>query len=33
MRVALAVPCYVDQLRPQAARATLLLLERLGCEV
>ena len=33
MRVALAVPCYVDQLRPQAARATLHLLERLGCEV
>jgi L-lactate dehydrogenase complex protein LldE len=33
MRVALSVPCYVDQLRPQAARATLTLLERLGCEV
>ncbi len=33
MRVALAVPCYVDQLRPQAARATLTLLERLGCTV
>jgi len=33
MRVALAVPCYVDLLRPQVARATLLLLERLGCEV
>ena len=33
MRVALAVPCYVDQLRPQAAQATLVLLERLGCEV
>ncbi|MBI2408127.1 MAG: (Fe-S)-binding protein [Gemmatimonadetes bacterium] len=33
MRVALAVPCYVDQLRPQAAQATLALLERLGCEV
>jgi L-lactate dehydrogenase complex protein LldE len=33
MRVALAVPCYVDQLRPQAAQATLTLLERLGCEV
>ena len=33
MRVALAVPCYVDQLRPQAAEATLVLLERLGCEV
>jgi L-lactate dehydrogenase complex protein LldE len=33
MRVALAVPCYVDQFRPQAARATLALLERLGCDV
>jgi L-lactate dehydrogenase complex protein LldE len=33
MRVALAVPCYVDQLRPQAARATLTLLTRLGCDV
>lgn len=33
MRVALAVPCYVDQLRPDTARATLTLLERLGCEV
>ena len=33
MRVALAVPCYVDQLRPQAAQATLTLLERLGCDV
>ncbi len=33
MRVALAVPCYVDQFRPEAARATLTLLERLGCEV
>ena len=33
MRVALAVPCYVDQLRPRAARATLTLLRRLGCEV
>jgi L-lactate dehydrogenase complex protein LldE len=33
MRVALAVPCYVDQLRPQVAHATVTLLERLGCEV
>ena len=32
-RVALAVPCYVDQLRPQAAQATLALLERLECDV
>lgn len=33
MRVALAVPCYVDQLRPEVARAALVLLERLGCKV
>jgi L-lactate dehydrogenase complex protein LldE len=33
MRVAIAVPCYVDQFRPQAAQATLALLERLGCNV
>jgi L-lactate dehydrogenase complex protein LldE len=33
MRVALAVPCYIDQFRPGAAQATLILLERLGCEV
>lgn len=33
MRVALAVPCYMDQFRPAAARATLTLLERLGCVV
>ena len=33
MRVALAVPCYIDQLRPATAIATLTLLERLGCEV
>jgi L-lactate dehydrogenase complex protein LldE len=33
MRVTLAVPCYVDQLRPQAARASVTLLERLGCDV
>ncbi len=33
MRVALFVPCFVDQLWPQAARATLVLLERLGVEV
>lgn len=33
MRVALAIPCYVDQLRPQAARAMLTLLRRLGCEI
>ena len=33
MRVALAVPCYIDQLRPETARATLTVLERLGCDV
>ena len=33
MNVALFVPCFVDQLRPQVARATLALLERLGVTV
>jgi L-lactate dehydrogenase complex protein LldE len=33
MKVALFVPCYVDQFYPQAAIATLELLEKLGCEV
>jgi L-lactate dehydrogenase complex protein LldE len=33
MRVALFVPCYVDQLAPDVASATLQLLERLGCSV
>ncbi len=33
MRVALFVPCYVDQLRPAVALATLSLLERLGVDV
>jgi L-lactate dehydrogenase complex protein LldE len=33
MRVALLVPCYVDQLRPAVALATVSLLERLGVEV
>jgi len=32
-RVALFVPCYVDQLYPQVARATLELLERHGVDV
>jgi L-lactate dehydrogenase complex protein LldE len=31
--VALFVPCYVDQLYPRVAIATLRLLERLGCRV
>jgi L-lactate dehydrogenase complex protein LldE len=33
VKVALFVPCFVDQLRPQVARATLALLERLGLQV
>jgi L-lactate dehydrogenase complex protein LldE len=33
VRVALFVPCYVDQLFPRVAWATVALLERLGCEV
>ncbi|MCA9088560.1 MAG: (Fe-S)-binding protein [Planctomycetaceae bacterium] len=33
MKVALFVPCYVDQFYPDVAMATLELLESLGCEV
>ncbi len=33
MKVALFVPCYVDQFYPQVAIATLELLEKLGCDV
>ncbi len=33
MRVALFVPCFVDQLAPQAGLSTLRVLERVGCEV
>lgn len=33
MKVALFIPCYVDQFYPQVAIATLELLERYGCEV
>lgn len=33
MRVALFVPCYVDQLAPDTAMATLRVLESVGCEV
>ena len=33
MRVALFVPCYIDQLYPHVAVATLELLESLGCTV
>jgi L-lactate dehydrogenase complex protein LldE len=33
VRVGLFVPCFVDALHPEAARATLAVLERLGLEV
>lgn len=33
MRVALFIPCYVDQFYPNAAIATLQLLEKYGCDV
>ncbi len=33
MKVALFVPCYIDQFYPQVAVATLELLTKLGCEV
>ncbi|HQN56956.1 MAG TPA: heterodisulfide reductase-related iron-sulfur binding cluster, partial [Saprospiraceae bacterium] len=33
MKVALFVPCYIDQFFPQVAKATLHLLEKLGCTV
>ena len=33
MRVALFIPCYIDQLYPRVAVATLALLEKLGCDV
>ena len=33
MKVALFVPCYVDQLYPQVAVATARVLRRVGCEV
>ncbi len=33
MKVAIFVPCYVDQLYPQVALSTVRLLEKLGCEV
>lgn len=32
-RVGLYIPCYVDQLYPDVAQATLELLEKFGCEV
>jgi L-lactate dehydrogenase complex protein LldE len=33
MRVAVFIPCYVDQVAPTVGRATVTLLRRLGCEV
>lgn len=33
MTVALFIPCYIDQFYPQVGRATLHLLESLGCQV
>ncbi len=33
MKVALFIPCYVDQFYPNAAIATLQLLEKFGCDV
>lgn len=33
MKVSLFIPCYMDQLYPNVAMATLTLLEKLGCEV
>ncbi|MCM8538136.1 MAG: (Fe-S)-binding protein [Lentisphaeraceae bacterium] len=33
MKVSLFIPCYMDQMYPNVAMATLTLLEKLGCEV
>ena len=33
MKVALFIPCYVDQFYPKVAIATMKLLEKVGCEV
>jgi L-lactate dehydrogenase complex protein LldE len=33
MKVSLFIPCFMDQLYPNAAMATLTLLEKLGCQV
>lgn len=33
MRVALFIPCYVDQLMPRVGRAVVEVLERIGCDV
>lgn len=33
MKVGLFIPCYIDQFYPSVARATLQLLEKLGCDI
>ncbi|HYF36830.1 MAG TPA: (Fe-S)-binding protein [Prosthecobacter sp.] len=33
MTIGLFIPCYIDQLYPQVGRATVAILERLGCEI
>ncbi|MGL4631299.1 MAG: (Fe-S)-binding protein [Leadbetterella sp.] len=33
MKVALFIPCYIDQFYPEVAKSTLRILERFGCEV
>ena len=33
MKIALFIPCYIDQFYPQTGIATLQLLEKLGCQV
>ena len=33
MKVGLFIPCYIDQFYPNVGKATIRLLERLGCEV
>jgi L-lactate dehydrogenase complex protein LldE len=32
MKVALFIPCYIDQFYPQVGQATLELLTKLGCD-
>jgi L-lactate dehydrogenase complex protein LldE len=33
MKIGLFIPCYIDQFYPQVGKATLELLEKMGCEV
>ena len=33
MKIALFIPCYIDQFYPQVGIATLQLLQKLGCDV